>query len=121
MTKNVPFSITAGLPFSKTFNVTLPTGRNWWTNLEDFEAKAQVREKPDNSSALVLDFEPYMTLFFDNEDLVTITIDMTGEDTRNLTRSGFYDVILSDFGVVDARAYELSHGPVRFKPLVTSA
>jgi hypothetical protein len=120
MIKNVPFPITAGLPFSKTFIVTLPTGRNWWTNIEDFEAKAQVREKPDVSSSLVLDFAPYMTLSFDNEDVITITIEMTGQDTRNLTRSGFYDVILSDFDVVDERAHKLSQGPVRFTPLVTS-
>jgi hypothetical protein len=120
MTKNVPFPITAGLPFSKTFNVTLPTGRNWWTNLEDFEAKAQVREKPDVSSPLVLDLAPYMTLAFDNEDFVSITIEMTGEDTRSLTRSGYYDVILSDVGSTDARAYKLSQGSVRFTPLVTS-
>ena len=121
MVKNVPFSITAGLPFTKTFVITLPTSRVWWLNREDFEVKAQVREKPDVSSNLVLDFYNYMDVSFDDEDVVTVSISMTGEDTRNLKRSGYYDLIISETGVVDPRAYKISQGTVRYSPLVTSA
>ena len=121
MTKTIPFPITAGLPFTKTFIITLPTGRNWWTSREDFEIRSQIREKPDVSSTLILDFTDYMSITFDGDDEIVAVLQMNGEDTRSFTRSGFYDFILSDVGTVDGRAYKIAQGSVRISQLVTSA
>ena len=120
MTKSVTFSITAGLPFSKTFIITLPTGRSWWLQRQNFEVRAQIREKPDTSSTLILDLIDYINVTYAS-NVITVYLQMSGEDTRKLTRSGFYDLIVSDVGTTDQRAYKIVEGPARVSPLVTSA
>ena len=119
MIKTVPFTITAGLPFSKIFIVTLPTGRGWWTNIEDFEVRAQVREKPEVTSALVIDFLPYLQYTISG-NVVTISLSMNGEDTLKLYRSGYYDIVMSDVGTVDSLAFKILQGPVKRSLLVTA-
>lgn len=121
MIKNVPFAITAGLPFSKTFLITLPAGRTWWLNREDFEVRAQIREKPDTASTLIVDLLDYIQITFDGVDEVGIFLQMSGEDTRKISRSGFYDLIVSDVGTIDERAHKIVQGQARITPLVTSA
>ena len=120
MTKSVTFSITAGLPFSKTCIITLPTGRSWWLQRQNFEVRAQIREKPDTASGLILDLLDYITFTYAN-NVITVYLQMSGEDTRKITRSGFYDLVVSDVGTTDARAYKIIEGPARITPLVTSA
>lgn len=119
MTKSVTFPITSGLPFAKIFIVTLPAGRSWWTTTADFEVRAQVREKPEVTSTLVLDFLPYLEYTIDG-DVITISLSMTGEDTNKLSRSGYYDIILSDVGTVDSLAFKILQGPVKRNLLVTA-
>ncbi len=116
----VPLDITAGLPFAKTFVATLPLGRDWWTNTSQFEVLSQVREEARRDSPLVIDFADYITVTMTGADTVTIELVMSGEDTRKVTKRGFYDLIISDVGVSDARGYVLSKGPVRLNGVITA-
>ena len=120
-TSGIPFSITAGLPFAKTIVVTLPSGRSWWTNSADFEVRSQIREGQAESTPLILSLSPYLSTVFDGTDTVTITLTMEGKDTRLVLKNGYYDVIMSDAGVADARASVLLRGSVRVQVLVTAA
>ena len=123
MTKHVPFHIKSGIPFGKTILVTLPTGRDWWTAQGEFEVLSQIREAPDYSSSLILDIAQFMTVTFDpgvDADLVTIDLDMTGADTRLVTGSGYYDVVMSDIYAIDDRAFPILQGAVYRTALVTS-
>lgn len=120
MTKQVTFTITSGLPFSKVINVTLPSDRTWWTNSSQVQFLMQIREKPKRDSTLILDMSDYMTFSFVSNDLVRIFITMTGEQTRILNKSGYYDIIASDVGITDARAFILFEGYVKQKTLITA-
>lgn len=57
---------------------------------------------------------------FQAPDTIVIELEMTGADTRLLTSSGFYDVLLSDTGVIDGRGYIISHGPVKRTSIITA-
>lgn len=120
MPKQVPFHITSGLPFSKTIEVTLPNGRSWWTSDSQFEVLSQVREGPTESSTLILDIAQFMTVSWSAPDDATITLEMSGADTRLITKSGYYDIILSDLLPTDERAIKILGGPVIQESLVTA-
>ena len=120
MAKQVAFTITSGLPFSKVINITLPSDRTWWLNNTQVEILMQIREKPNRDSTLILDMSSYLTFSFITDDLVRCFIEMTGEETRDFEKSGYYDFIVSDIGTVDARAYRLFAGSVRRKGLITA-
>jgi len=120
MATRATFNITQGLPFSKVINIALPTGRTWWTNVNNLEIRMQIRETPKKSAPLILNMSPYMTYSFIDADLLRVIVTMTGNDTRNLTKSGYYDIIASDAGVTDARAYLILKGTVKQKVLITS-
>lgn len=120
MLTKVPLKITSGLPFLKVIVVTLPTGRDWWTDVSDFELLCQVREEPDVASILILDLADYFTPEFDGDDNIIIRFSMTGADTRLITKSGYYDLVISDTGTTDARAYTLLRGPVKRSVLVSA-
>lgn len=120
MAKQVPFHIKSGLPFEKTIIVTLPTVRDWWTNINDFEVLSQIRESVDFTSPLLLDIRQYMTVTFDGADEIQIDLAIPGSDTRLLTRDGYYDVLMSDVLAVDDRAFPILSGPVFRSSVVTS-
>lgn len=120
MATRATFNITQGLPFSKVINITLPTGRTWWTNVNNLEIRMQIRETPKKTSPLILNMSPYMTYSFIDADLLRVILTMTGNDTRNLTKSGYYDIIASDTGVTDARAYVILKGSVKQRVLITA-
>lgn len=120
MAKQVPLHITSGLPFAKTVVATLPTGRSWWTSGTQFEVLCQIREAPDYTSTLLLDLKQYLTVIFDDVDEVTILLEMTGADTRKLTKSGHYDMLISDTLAVDERAIRVISGQVFRDVVVTS-
>jgi hypothetical protein len=123
MAQQVPFHITSGIPFAKTVEATLTDGRGWWTLESQFEVLCQIREAADVDSTLLLDLKQFLTITFvpgTDPDLVTIDLVMTGADTRLLTTSGFYDMVISDALSVDSRAISLIDGPVYRKTLVTS-
>jgi hypothetical protein len=116
----VPLKITSGLPFLKVIVVTLPTGRDWWTDVSDFELLCQFREEADVASPLILDVADYFTPEFDGADNIIIRFSMTGSDTRLVTKSGYYDLVISDVGTTDARAYTLLKGSVKRSVLVSA-
>jgi hypothetical protein len=118
--KQVPFHIKSGLPFAKTIVATLPSGRSWWTLGSQFEVLAQIREAEDYSSPLILDIQNYITKTL-SVDTVTLDLVMTGADTRQVTKSGYYDIVLSDTLQVDARAFVVIHGQVYRTATVSGA
>ena len=120
MSKQVPFHITSGLPFSKTIDVTLPNGRAWWTNETQFEVLSQVREGPDENSTLIIDLAQFMTVTWSAPDDASILLEMSGAETRQVTKSGYYDIVLSDLLPTDDRAIKILGGPVIRDTLVTA-
>ncbi len=121
MIKAVNFSITAGLPFAKQITVDLPTDRDWWTALSDFEVLSQIREEATTSAPLILDLADFIEKSFDDPDTILLDLFMTGSDTRSISSSGYYDVIVSDADTTDERAYMVSRGRVRLYSVVTAA
>lgn len=120
MAKQVPFHITSGLPYSKTILVTLPNGRDWWELTAEFEVLSQIREGEDETTPLILDLKQYFTVTFDDVDTVRIELSLPGSVTRTITRSGYYDIIMSDPLPTDLRAIKVLDGPVNRTALVTS-
>ena len=119
MGTSVPFKIRPGLPFAKTIVATLPTVRDWWLTDDDFEVLAQIREKPDRTSNLILDLTEFLTVTMPSADVINIELSMKGQDTRPLLRSGHYDIFASDDGTQDARGYILLAGPAKRMATVT--
>lgn len=120
MAKQVPFHITSGLPFSKTIITTLPNGRSWWTTGSEFEALAQIRESNTYESPLILDIAAYITMTFNSPDEVVLELVMSGAETRLVTSSGYYDIILSDNLTADEQAIQVISGPVHRTAVVSS-
>lgn len=120
MSKQVPFHITSGLPFSKTIEVVLPNGRVWWTDDTQFEVLSQVREGQDDSSPLIIDLAPYIAVVWAAPDTATLTLTLSGAETRLVTKSGYYDIVLSDPLPTDDRAIKIIGGPVVRNSLVTA-
>jgi len=124
MPQQVPFHITAGLPFGKAIEVTLPTvasGRDWWTAANQFEVLSQIRIADDPTSPLLLDLTQFIDFSFTNfPDTFTITLSLTGADTRLLTQSGYYDIVVSDILTTDARAYKILEGVVYYDSVLTA-
>ena len=118
--KQVPFHIKSGLPFAKTIIATLPSGRAWWTSNSQFEVLCQIRESDDYSSPLILDLENFITKSLAT-NTVTINLVMTGADTRKVTKSGYYDLVLSDTLQVDTNAFVVIHGQVYRTATVSGA
>jgi hypothetical protein len=112
--------ITSGLPYGRTIEVVLPNGRDWWTAGDEFEILSQIRQGPDDVSTLVLDLAQFMTMTFASPDTITIDFQMTGADTRLVTRSGYYDFVLSDKLSIDNRAYIILNGPVSRTTTITA-
>ena len=105
--------IKSGLPYSKSFLLELPSGRSWWTMASQFEHVGQIRKKKDRDSELILDISTFISVTTVNADTYLFELKMTGQDTRTLTESGAYDIIVSDTGITDGRAIELSVGKVK--------
>lgn len=116
MATPVPLEITGGLPYRRNFRIT--DGKDIWPALEDFELRGQVRQKDKATAPLVLNLTPYLSGAFDANDIV-VTLAMTGQQTRLLNK-GFYDILISDPGVEDARALRVSEGPLVYDQVLTS-
>lgn len=113
----VDLEVTAGLPYARRFRVTGAT--SIWPVLETVEVRSQVRSKKTVASPLVFDLTPYLTRSTDAGDIV-IDLELTGAETRTLVK-GYYDIILSDAGIEDARAISIAAGQVKVSVLVTAA
>lgn len=121
-TQHVPFHITSGLPFGKIIHVTLPSGRDFWTNTGQIEILGQIRIADDFNSELIIDMAKFMTVQFaeDNVNVFTINLNMSSSDTRKVLRGGYYDIIVSDPLEMDIRAARLLEGPVFRDSVVTA-
>lgn len=117
----IPLNIRSGVPFTFEFVVTLPSGRSWWTDISQFEILAQIRDLPAYTSRLQFDLSKFFTVTLDAPDAYMVRLFLTGEQTRLITRSGYYDVIMSDVGTTDARAEVLLAGQVLLNSVVTAA
>lgn len=106
-----------GVPFSRQIHVV--GGTAVWPTLASVEARAQVRRGEEVSSPLVVDLTPFLTVRIDSLDLV-VDMSLTGAQTRAIPRSGFYDLILSDVGTVDARALKILSGKLHLETTVTA-
>lgn len=120
MSTKVPMRITAGLPFKRVIVVTLPGDRDWWTNRSDFEVVFQIRTAPRNTAPLILDATKHLTVTYSTGNSVTIEINMSGSDTRRLTKSGYYDILMSDTNSSDGRAFVIVHGVMRVQSTVST-
>lgn len=115
-TTPVDLVLTAGLPYSRKIRVTGGTGV--WPTLGDFEVRSQIRREQDSNSALLGDLKPYLTPSIDGLDIV-LDLVLSGAQTKTIP-SGYYDIVLSDPGAVDARAISVLSGQVKVKTLVTA-
>lgn len=120
MAQQVPFYITSGLPYAKEITVTLPAGRSWWLDESEVEVLAQIREGMAYTDPLLLDLSQFTTFEFTGANTVVITMEMTGANTRELLASGYYDFLMSDPFVADARVIKILDGPVYRDSVVTA-
>lgn len=115
--ESVRFSVKAGLPFGRRVRVT--DGKNIWDNVDDFEARMQIREEESSTSHLKYDFTPHLVKSFDGNDIV-IDWNLTGAQTRDL-KFGYFDLVVSDVGATDARAIHVIHGYLSLDSITTTA
>jgi hypothetical protein len=106
-----------GLPFSR--RVRLTDGKNIWADLDDFEARMHIRVSEDSSSRLKYDFTPHLGTSFDNDDIL-VEWALTGAET-SLLKLGYYDLVISDTGVEDARAIRVLYGKFNLLPGTTTS
>lgn len=118
--KPVDLFIKSGLPYSKSYLVTLPSSRSWWTNTSDFEFIAQIRKKKTRSSDLLLDITQFISVTRIDANHFLFELKMTGQNTRLVTEDGFYDIIISDPGIADSRAYEIGFGKVKHSTIISA-
>lgn len=117
MAEPIRFEVTAGLPFSR--RVRVVDGKNIWVNLEDFEARMQIRVEENPLSTLKFDFTEYLEKSYEANDII-IEWHLSGAQTREL-KYGYYDLILSDVGVDDVRAIKILYGYLRVLSTITTA
>lgn len=113
----VPLDVTGGLPYSRKFRIT--NGVNIWSTVEAFEVRGQVRAKDKATAALVANLTPYLSREIDGNDIV-VSLSMTGAATRTMNK-GYYDILISDPGVEDAKALRVSEGPFNYDQVLTTA
>lgn len=120
MAQSVPLHIKSGIPYARTFMVELPTGRDWWTTDTQYEFLAQIRVSDSYRSGLLLDLTEFLTDTMETPDVIRVDLIMDGSDTRRLSHSGHYDVVMSDINQTDPRAYVISWGQVHHTDTVSA-
>lgn len=119
MSTSIRWRVKPGLPFGKSLIVALPTGRDWWTDLSDFQTPFQVREEASKESNLIADFGSTLAVTFMNADTVRIIVDMDGAHSRLLTESGFFDIIMSSTGLTNEIGFAVIEGFMQKMPIVS--
>ncbi len=101
-------TLISGRPFIQTVRVS--GAKNVWSNIGLLEVRAQLRTGERTTDPLIANLHDFMTWAFDVNDLV-ITWAMTGDETRDLYvlqwgrfKKGYFNLIVSDTGIIDARA-----------------
>lgn len=110
-------TVIGGQPF--TLRVRMKAGIDMWATLDLFEARMQVRDRPNEWGKLLNDLSDYLTTSYDGDD-VLVDLAMTGQETRAL-RSGFYDMFVSDTGTTDTKAVRLLYGTFTADRAITAA
>lgn len=111
----VDLHITAGLPYHRRMRIV--GGASAWPTLQHFEVKSHVRSSESHKATLRFDFTPFLSREIDGSDIV-VDLKLTGKDTKSV-KSGYYDLIISDVGEVDARAIPVLSGRVILTRVVT--
>lgn len=117
MAENVDLKMKAGIPYRRL--VTLVDGKDDWGTLGACEVRCQVRAGIEEATTLRWDLTPHLTKSYVGND-IEIVLSLTGAETR-LGKHGYYDMIISDSGVTDAKAIPLVFGQVEIEPTTTSA
>lgn len=113
----VDLEMTAGLPYNRRFRVV--GGAAIWDAEEKFEVRSHIRQRKTQDSQLLKDLSPYFSSSVVEGDIL-IDLSLTGEQTRGFVK-GYYDIVISDVGTVDARALTISSGKVKVGTTVTAA
>lgn len=114
----VDLAMTAGLPYRRRFRVT--GAAVVWPTVPDFEVRSQIRAGKDETTELLYNLAQHITPSIDVDDIV-LDLELTGAQTRLVPHKGYYDMIISDPGVTDARAIPVSYGKIKVGLLVTAA
>lgn len=117
MSEPTPLEMVQGEPLDLVATVT--DGVTFWPG--GMQVRGQVRTAPGGD--LMLDLTPYLTTTVSTENPQDLRIDMrlTGSATRKVFRPGFYDVYVSEPGVIEANAVRVLFGPVDVEMAVTTA
>lgn len=122
---NDHLKMTAGRPFNQVIRIV--GAKSVWPELDQLEVRAQLRTEKDSEGSLIADLHTYMTPTFDENDLL-ITWVMTGKQTRDLYalnwgyfKEGYFNVIVSDTGLDDARALVVPTVTLKAVDTTTSA
>lgn len=110
-----PLNMTAGLPYNR--RIRIKDGKNVWSLLGDFEIRSEVRVSESPTATLKTTLSSFFNASFDVNDII-LDLNLTGKDTRSLS-GGYYDVVLSDTGSVDARAIRVLFGRLQLEQMVT--
>jgi hypothetical protein len=71
-----------------------------------------------HTHTLIFDLAPHITFELVDEDDIEFTLFLTGAQTRQIARSGVYDVFATE-GVDEARGLRILHGSVMVDQAVT--
>lgn len=99
----------AGKPFARV--ILFKDGKDTWPTLAEFEVRCQLRFNEATSSKLIANLHPFMTPSFQDDD-IRVDWSMTGKQTRTLydavwghNKTGYFNIIVSDTGATDERAW----------------
>lgn len=113
-------NVTRGLPYAVQWRVT--DGKNIWADINDFEVRSQLRKTKLPTSLLIANLHDFMSKEYGVDaqaNDIIVKLIMTGAQTRALSMSGFFDVILSDPGVEDVRGLEIYSGKIKLSDTTT--
>jgi len=111
----VDLEMTAGLPYKR--RVRVSGAALIWPTQDSYEVRGQLRVGKLPTSQLIANLGQYLNAFIELGDIV-VDIGLTGSQTRTLS-TGYYDLVLSDPGAIDARAIRILFGKVKIKTLMT--
>lgn len=98
--------------------IRVKDGKDIWADINDCEARMQVRKGANVTAELVVDLTPKLNLDFDGNDIL-ITWSLTGAETRQ-PLAGKFDCFLSDVGATDEKAIRVVTGTIKVKAATTS-
>jgi hypothetical protein len=112
---HVPLAVVQGEPL--TVKTTVIGGQTRWPNGHVIKGQIATRA----GGALLFDLAPHVTSVNVDEDDIEFTLTLTGAETRQIARSGAYDVFVTEPGAPspEATALRILHGPAMVEFAVT--